>query len=557
VPSLQPTRQPSPPPTKNDEVAIKVTLALTLSAEADATAANILPGVAVALGVDESNLVNFELLGWSNRRRLTDRSPPQQEATTTQLRATEESGRPLLPEMRHRRLGAAEVTFDVRESLSESGYSDAEAFQASVSSDLQTALNNGDLATDIANSCNCAVSNLAASTAIVVRTAAPSTAPPSPQPSVAPTRNGNKNSNGGDTNQTGTIAGAAAGGFCLLFLAGAGLYMYRKKTAEENLWLDSALKVKAESFRTSTWSNADLENPLSEKAAPEKGEPVMLGKKQRQDVDKVGRQKPGSSKKAGTEVELMSQHHQSFMQDFAADDDDNDGGSASKGKGKGKGKGDKRTPKGSRGEGSSTGKRGKKPLVPKPRTKKAPIDLSIGYNKDDDDDDALPNDTAAAKKKKKDGSSLDAMVSEVVGADNLESAIFDSENGELDDDVEDSDESVEGEGGLLAAISAAEGSDSKVGDAASEEEEPVSDDDESQDDIAARLYGKSLPSEDVIVQDLLEAVKQCDGAALRAAAACAMSLEKKKKSKKATAALKGLAKHGVEVVSSLNGACGA
>jgi len=493
--------------------------------------------------VAESTLVNFELLGWSNRRRLADLQPPYRQqqgapsATTSQPRATEELESLLLPEVPRRRLGEAQVAFDVRKSLSASGLSDAAAFEASVSSDLQTALANGALAKDITESCNCTVSNLATSTAIVVRTAAPSTAPPSPQPSIAPTRRGT-NSIGGDATQTGTIAGAAAGGFCLLFLAGVGLYMYRKKSTEDNLWLDSAMQVKSESFRGSTGSEGDLENPLSEKAVLEKGEPVMLERKHRQDLDNVGRQSGSSrSKKKGTEVELMSQHHQSYMHDFALDDDhDPDEGSATKGKGKGKG--EKRTPKGSRGAG-------KKPLVPKPRTRKAPIDLSIGHNKknndDDDNDDAAVSSSGppvdeTKKTKRKDGSSLDAMVSEAVNEDKLESAIFErtsdqDSDSELDDDVNDSDDSVEGEDGVLAAISAAEAS--RVG-AASEGEEPVSEDEENQDDIVARLSGKSLPSEDVIVQDLLEAVTEGDGAALRAAAACAMTMEKKKRSRKST-----------------------
>jgi hypothetical protein len=275
------------------------------------------------------------------------------------------------------------------------------------------------------------------------------------------------------------------------------------------------------------------------------------------------------------------------MQDTSLDDDDDNsrddisgsnggggggGGGGKSGKGGKGGKGERRIPKAGRGEGG----RGK-PMAPKPRVKKPPVDLSIGRfapisgatpespslssSSPSSSSGLAPLSRRKPPALKKQRSQLDAMVGPSQGEDALEDLAGGkgggSDSDEVDADVHDSDSHDDdddddardvSEGRRLLEEAAAVGEGGGLGDAASSEEDPVSDDD----DAAAAGSHHPLPPREV-ARRLLEAVRQPDSGALRQAAACAVSKERAGGSD--AAAWRLTMRQGREVVAALDVAC--
>ena len=149
-------------PSRADTVNIEVTLAM-IATSVDSVSQEM---VSTALegklgGADTSSIRNFVVQFTSVRRLL---SSPMTYAT--------------------RSLGTATVTFEVKTSLASVGYSDAASFQRALEDDLEGALSDGSLSTDLQVSCGCDdVSALAVS---VVTTREYPTQGPTPLPSAAP-----------------------------------------------------------------------------------------------------------------------------------------------------------------------------------------------------------------------------------------------------------------------------------------------------------------------------------------------------------------------------------
>jgi len=162
MPVLKPTSSPTFSPTPEDEVAVMASL--QMQASVTPTAATVFPAVAAALNVDMTYLSAFTWTADSRRLLSPRKQINQLEANARRLTAS----------------GSA--SFLVRQSLSASGQSSSSALQESYTSQLNAALDDGSLVTQLKSSCNCDVAVASVTTIVVERNPVPTPQPSSPAP---------------------------------------------------------------------------------------------------------------------------------------------------------------------------------------------------------------------------------------------------------------------------------------------------------------------------------------------------------------------------------------
>jgi len=171
VPSPLPSPVPTPLPSALDTISMEVSIDFSVGYP-DVVTANLLMPVLVGRlsGADpmEPGTVRHWTSTYSRRRRLADEDLSNSPA---------------------RFLGTTTCSFSIVGSLASMGFADASSYETSLQSDLQSAVNNGELTSNLQSACNCTDIE-AVSVAVTPKKNYPTLLPssvPTPEPSHVPT----------------------------------------------------------------------------------------------------------------------------------------------------------------------------------------------------------------------------------------------------------------------------------------------------------------------------------------------------------------------------------